>query len=238
MIDLTFGRKVSFKMKRVVLFGVFALFVALAIFTFTMTGVERPALAKEFAAAPKAEGPSGTYNLDKAHSFIGFKVKHMGLVEVPGFFRDFTGTIIYDAKDPSKSSVEFAAKATSVDTGVGGRDNHLRSPDFFEVEKFPELTFKSTKVEKKGRGWVMTGDFTLKGVTKSLSIPFNVAGFLPADQRSGGKMGVTAETTINRRDYGVNYGSNMPNGTAMLSDDVKISLEVEANRPKEVPKAP
>lgn len=218
-----------------------AAFAFVAMFVLVNTGAEavNSSLAERFALGGAVQtGESGTYNFDKAHSFIGFKVKHMGLVEVPGFFRDFTGTIIYDAKDPSKSSVEFAAKATSVDTGVGGRDNHLRSPDFFEVEKFPELTFKSTKVEKKGRGWVMTGDFTLKGVTKSLSIPFNVAGFLPADQRSGGKMGVTAETTINRRDYGVNYGSNMPNGTAMLSDDVKISLEVEANRPKEVPKAP
>ena len=93
------------------------------------------------------------------------------------------------------------------------------------------------KVEKKGSSWVVTGDFNLKGVTKSISIPFNVAGFLPADQRSGGKMGVTAETSINRRDYGVNYGSNMPNGTAMLSDDVKINLQIEANRPKEAPKA-
>ena len=218
-----------------------AAFAFVAMFVLVNTGAEavNSSLTERFDLGGAVQtGESGTYNFDKAHSFIGFKVKHMGLVEVPGFFRDFTGTIIYDAKDPSKSSVEFAAKATSVDTGVGGRDNHLRSPDFFEVEKFPELTFKSTKVEKKGRGWVMTGDFTLKGVTKSLSIPFNVAGFLPADQRSGGKMGVTAETTINRRDYGVNYGSNMPNGTAMLSDDVKISLEVEANRPKEVPKAP
>ncbi|MGB7209292.1 MAG: YceI family protein [Pyrinomonadaceae bacterium] len=225
-------------MKRAFCLTAFAL---VAMFVLVNTGAEavNRSLAERFALGGAVQtGESGTYNFDKAHSFIGFKVKHMGLVEVPGFFRDFTGTIIYDAKDPSKSSVEFAAKATSVDTGVGGRDNHLRSPDFFEVEKFPELTFKSTKVEKKGRGWVMTGDFTLKGVTKSLSIPFNVAGFLPADQRSGGKMGVTAETTINRRDYGVNYGSNMPNGTAVLSDDVKISLQVEANRPKEVPKAP
>jgi polyisoprenoid-binding protein YceI len=216
-------------------------FAFAAMFVLVNTGAEavNSSLTERFALGGAVQtGESGTYNFDKAHSFIGFKVKHMGLVEVPGFFRDFTGTIIYDAKDPSKSSVEFAAKATSVDTGVGGRDNHLRSPDFFEVEKFPELTFKSTKVEKKGRGWVVTGDFTLKGVTKSISLPFNVAGFLPADQRSGGKMGVTAETTINRRDYGVNYGSNMPNGTAVLSDDVKISLQVEANRPKEVPKAP
>ena len=217
-----------------------AAFASVAMFVLVNTGAEavNSSLAERFALGGAVQtGESGTYNFDKAHSFIGFKVKHMGLVDVPGFFRDFTGSINYDAKDPSKSTVEFAAKATSVDTGVGGRDTHLRSPDFFEVEKFPELTFKSTKVEKKGSSWVVTGDFTLKGVTKSISLPFNVAGFLPADQRSGGKMGVTAETSINRRDYGVNYGSNLPNGTAMLSDEVKINLQIEANRPKEVPKA-
>lgn len=222
-------------MKRALYIAVFAL---IGVFALANTGAEAidNQVAERFAGAVQTS-ESGTYNFDKAHSFIGFKVKHMGLIEVPGFFRDFTGAVNYDAKDPSKSTVEFAAKATSVDTGVGGRDTHLRTADFFEVEKYPELTFKSTKVEKKGNGWAVTGDFTLKGVTKSITIPFNIAGFLPADQRSGGKMGITAETTINRRDYGVNYGSNMPNGTAVLSDDVKINLQIEANRPKEVPKA-
>lgn len=175
---------------------------------------------------------TGTYNFDKAHSFIGFKVKHMGLIEVPGFFRDFTGTVNYDAKDVTKSTVEFTAKATSVDTGVAGRDKHLRTADFFDVEKFPDMTFKSTKVEKKGKNLMVTGDFTLRGVTKQISFPVQIAGFLPPDERSGGKMGVMAETSINRRDYGVNYGTNLPNGTAMLSDDVKINLQIEANRAK------
>lgn len=210
-----------------------------AVYVFVGTGAEavEMSLAERFEANGAAQtGESGSYSFDKAHSFIGFKVKHMGLVDVPGYFRDFTGTINYDAKDPSKSTVEFTAKATSVDTGVGGRDNHLRSPDFFEVEKYPELSFKSTKVEKKGKGWMVTGDFTLKGVTKSISFPFNIAGFLPADQRSGGKMGVTAETSINRRDYNVTYGNNLPNGTPVLSDEVKINLQIEANRPR--PAAP
>lgn len=210
-----------------------------AVYAFVGTGAEavEMSLTERFEANGAAQtGESGSYSFDKAHSFIGFKVKHMGLVDVPGYFRDFTGTINYDAKDPSKSTVEFTAKATSVDTGVGGRDNHLRSPDFFEVEKYPELSFKSTKVEKKGKGWMVTGDFTLKGVTKSISFPFNIAGFLPADQRSGGKMGVTAETSINRRDYNVTYGNNLPNGTPVLSDEVKINLQIEANRPR--PAAP
>ena len=181
---------------------------------------------------------AGTYNFDKAHSFIGFKVKHMGLIEVPGFFRDFTGTVDFDAKDLTRSSVEFTAKTTSVDTGVAARDRHLRTADFFDVEKFPELTFRSTKVEKKGKGWVVTGDLTMHGVTKPVSIPFQISGWLPADERSGGKMGITGETTLNRRDFGVNWGSNLPSGVPVVADEVKIVLQIEAGKAKDTaPKA-
>lgn len=224
-------------MKRV--FYIFVIAIAAA-FVFAGAGAEAigPTLTERFKAAGAAQtGESGTYNFDKAHSFIGFKVKHMGLIEVPGFFRDFIGSVSYDAANPARSSVEFTAKATSVDTGVAGRDNHLRQADFFEVEKYPDITFKSTKVEKSGSGWTVTGDFTMKGVTKSITFPFNISGFLPADQRSGGKMGVTAETVINRRDYNVNYGGKLPNGTPQLSDEVKIALQIEANRPRPTPAA-
>ena len=176
----------------------------------------------------KQVGESGVYNFDKAHSFIGFKVRHMGLIEVPGFFRDFTGEVNFDSKDVSKSSVKFKAMMTSVDTGVAGRDKHLRTADFFEVEKYPEMTFNSTKVEKKGKGWVVTGDLTMKGVTKSVSIPFEIAGWLPASERAGMKMGIAGETTINRRDFGVNYGNNLPSGIAAVSDEVKVVLQIEA----------
>lgn len=172
------------------------------------------------------EDKSGTYEFDTAHSAIGFRVKHMGLVDVPGYFRDFSGSVNYNAKDVAKSSVEFSAKVTSVDTGVERRDNHLRSKDFFEVEKYPVLSFKSTKVEKKGDQLMITGDFTIKGVTKSLTFPFEISGFAP--QKEGFKMGIVAQTSINRRDFGVDYGGNMPNGVAMLSDDVKIDLQIEA----------
>lgn len=184
----------------------------------------------------KTDEASGAYNFDKAHSSIGFRVKHMGLVEVPGYFRDFTGAINYDMKDAAKSTVEFTAKMTSVDTGVEGRDKHLRSADFFEVEKFPDMTFKSTKVEKKGKDLMVTGDLTMKGVTKSISFPVTVAGFIK-DQRGGTKMGVVAETTINRKDFGVSYGNNLPNGTPMLSDEVKVVLNIEANLPSATPPA-
>lgn len=211
-------------MRRVsLLFAAFIAFVALS-----QSGIEATemSIADRFAGSA-AEGASGTYNFDKAHSVIGFKVKHNGLIEIPGFFRDFTGVVNYDAKDVSKSSVEFTAKATSIDTGVGGRDTHLRSKDFFEVETYPDVKFKSTKVEKKGDAWMVTGDFTLKDVTKSITFPFNIVGFMPATERSGGRMGITAATKINRRDYNVNYGNN-----ATIADEVSIHLAIEAPMPR------
>ncbi len=206
--------------------------VAVGLFAFSNLGTE--AVEQQFAerfvvnGTTIAEGPTGSYNFDKAHTFIGFRVKHMGLIDVPGFFRDFTGTVNYDPKDVSKSSVTFTAQMTSVDTGVKGRDDHLRRADFFEVEKFPEMTFKSTKVEKKGDSLSVTGDLTMKGVTKSVVIPFSITGFLPATERRGALMGVTGETMINRRDFGVNYGTNMPNGIPSIGDEIKVWLQIEA----------
>jgi polyisoprenoid-binding protein YceI len=219
-------------MRRVLLLTTFAV---LALFGLSQSGTQ--AVNQTFAERFTQDkvGESGVYNFDKAHSFIGFKVKHLGLIEVPGFFRDFTGTVNFDAKDISKSTVEFTAKVTSVDTGVAPRDNHLRTADFFEVEKYPEMTFKSTKVEKKGDSWMLTGDFTLKGVTKSITFPFQISGWLPPDQRSGGKMGITAETSINRRDYGVNYGTNVPGSPIAVSDNIKIVLQIEAGKRRETP---
>ncbi|MGB7069465.1 MAG: YceI family protein [Pyrinomonadaceae bacterium] len=183
----------------------------------------------------KKTGDSGVYSFDKAHSFIGFKVSHMGLIEVPGYFRDFTGSVNFDAKNISNSMVEFTAKATSVDTGVAGRDRHLRTADFFDVEKYPDLSFKSTKVEKKGKSWIVTGDLSMRGVTKHIEFPFQIAGWLPASERSGGKMGIQAETTINRRDFGVNYGNNLPTGIPAIGDSVKVVLQIEAGMAKEAP---
>lgn len=208
--------------------------VAVAIFhAFAPTHAESNSFAEQFVSDSKQVGETGVYNFDKSHSFIQFRVKHMGLVEVPGFFRDFTGAVNYDANDITKSSVEFKAMATSIDTGVAGRDRHLRTADFFDVEKFPELTFKSTKVEKKGEGMIVTGDLTMRGVTKSVSIPFAIAGWLPAGERSGMKMGIAGETSINRRDFGVNWGSNLPSGIPAVSDDVKVILQIEAGKAKE-----
>jgi polyisoprenoid-binding protein YceI len=220
-------------MKRITFLALVAV-LALAVMSNSGSGAAGRGFEERFLVdgKPGKMGDAGVYNFDKAHSFIGFKVRHMGLIEVPGFFRDFTGAVNFDPADVTKSTVEFTAKATSVDTGVAGRDKHLRTADFFDVEKYPDITFKSTKVEKKGKGWMMTGDFTMRGVTKSISFPFQIAGWLPADERSGGKMGIAAETTINRRDYGVNWGNNLPSGVPAVSDSVTVTLQIEAGKAK------
>ena len=213
-----------------------AILVAFIAISQTGTEASQPTFAERFIADQKG-GDSGTYTFDRAHSAIGFKVKHNGLIEIPGFFRDFTGSVNYDAKDMTRSTVEFTAKATSVDTGVAGRDNHLRSADFFEVAKYPDITFKSNKITKKGKSWLVTGDFTMKGVTKSITFPFTIVGWLPANERSGARMGIMASTSLNRRDYLINYGSNLPSGIPAISDVVNIEFAIEAPMRRETPAA-
>lgn len=218
-------------MKRALLLGI-VISAGSLILSFGKAEAVKPSFSDRVVAAgtQTSKGESGIYNFDKAHTNIGFKIKHMGIAELRGFFRDFSGKINYDANDVTKSSVEFTAKVTSVDTGVDGRDNHLRNADFFEVEKYPDITFKSTKVTKKGDDLILTGDFTMKGVTKSISFDFDINGFLPANQRKGMTMGISADTEIDRYDYGVNYGKDRPGpGIANMVD---IELEIEAFKDK------
>jgi polyisoprenoid-binding protein YceI len=170
--------------------------------------------------------PTGDYKVDASHSLIGFSIRHFEISFVRGRFKDFTGMIHYDASDAGKSSVEFSAKIESIDTGVTGRDNHLRSADFFDAAKYPEMTFKSTKVEKKGNNYVLHGDFTLKGVTKQISFPFTLAGAVK-DNRGNVRFGVAAETKLNRRDYGITWGNTMANGGLNVGNEVLIDLQLE-----------
>ncbi len=185
-------------------------------------------LAAKFAVDTKFtdQEMQGNYDIDAKHSYIGFKIRHMGITDVAGSFRDFSGTINYDPGDISKSSVNFTAKVTSIDTGVAPRDTHLRSADFFEVEKYPDMTFKTTKVEKKGTNLIVYGDLTLKDITKSVAIPFTVNGVIK-DAKGNMKMGISAETMINRQDYGVKWQNKLPDGLLTLADNVKIDLQLE-----------
>ncbi len=175
---------------------------------------------------------AGGYDLDTAHGLIGFSVRHLEINWVEGHFKDFKGTVNYNDKDVTKSTVEFSAKTTSIDTGITPRDNHLRSPDFFEVEKYPELKFVSTKIVKKGKTLMLFGNFTLKGVTKEISFPFTVTGGIK-DPWGNERFGIEAHTQINRRDYGINYGESMEIGGLDIGNEININLLLEAVKSNE-----
>ncbi len=179
--------------------------------------------------------PAGEYKVDPAHSIVGFAIRHLEINWVEGRFKDFTGTIRYDDADITKSAVEFTAKVESIDTGVEPRDKHLRTADFFEVEKYPEMTFKSTRVERKGKqGGVLHGDFTLKGVTKQVSLPFTITGAVK-DPWGNTRFGVNARTVINRRDFGITWGKPLDGGGLDIGNEVTINLQLEALKPAPKP---
>lgn len=179
---------------------------------------------------------AGEYRIDSAHSVIGFAIRHLEISWVEGRFKDYSGTIRYDDKDITKSSVEFTAKVESIDTGVEARDKHLRSADFFEVEKYPEMSFKSSRVERKGKEFILHGDLTLKGVTKQVALPFTITGAIK-DPRGNTRFGVEAQTSINRRDYGINFGTALANGGFDIGNEVTIKLHLEALQPTPKPAA-
>jgi len=172
-----------------------------------------------------------TYTIDRAHSSIQFIVKHLVVTKVKGEFNEFAGTILYDDKDIVKSSVEVTIKAASIDTKDAKRDDHLRGPDFFETAKFPEITFKSKRIEKTGDGFAAVGDLTMHGVTKEIRIPFTIAGVI-TDPWGNVRLGLSAETELNRQDYGVSWSKKLDNGGLVAGDDVQIELEVEAVKAK------
>jgi polyisoprenoid-binding protein YceI len=181
---------------------------------------------------PAQIATTGNYTIDPMHTSIYFQINHMGLTNVHGRLGKFEGKIVQNA-DLSRSSVQFTAQTDSIDTNVAPRDTHLKSKDFFEVEKYPTLNFKSTKIGKWGDGYVAVGDLTIKDVTKQVRIPFKYYGPLPGGGDQPERIGIIAEPIqINRRDFNVNYGNNLPNGIPAIGDYVTILLAVEATRDK------
>ena len=180
-----------------------------------------------FAALPLL-ADTETFVVDKNHSTAMFKVRHM-MSNVVGQFRDFTANVDIDRANPEKSSVEFTIQTTSVDTGSTNRDNHLRTADFFDVEKFPTITFKSTSIVAKSKNdFAVTGDLTMHGVTKRVTLPVMFLGF--GKTARGEKAGFEIETTLNRKDYGVVWNRNLDEGGFLLGDDVKVSINLEVDK--------
>lgn len=164
------------------------------------------------------------YKVDPVHSSVVFRVKHLGVVNVYGRFNEISGTVVFDKENPSKSAVDFSVPVESVDTHVQKRDQHLKSPDFFNAKQFPVITFKSKEVKKTDEDtYQMTGEFTLHGVTKTLTIDFKKGGEAKGMQnefRSGGE----TQFTIKRSDYGMNF---MLNG---VGDEVTVMVAIEGVR--------
>lgn len=175
-----------------------------------------------------AQSAPETWTVDKAHSSTTFKVRHF-VANVTGAFRDFDANIRLDRANLANSTVEFTIQAASIDTGNEGRDKHLRSADFFDVEKFPTIQFKSTAIKQvEGNEFAVTGDFTMHGVTKRITLPVTFLGF--AKTSRGEKSGVEVETTIARKDYGIVWNRNLDEGGVMLGDDVKVAINLELDR--------
>jgi len=193
-----------------------------------------------FAALPLlAQAPATEmFAVDRNHSMAMFKVRHM-MANVVGQFRDFTADVNIDRANPAQSSVEFTIQATSIDTGNPNRDNHLRSPDFFDVAKFPTITFKSTAVTPKSTNdFTVTGDLTMHGITKRVTLPVSFLGF--AKTAKGEKAGFEIETTLNRKDYEILWNKNLDEGGLLLGDDVKVTINLEMDKkvaPAAVPAA-
>lgn len=186
-----------------------------------------------FVSAQVLAVPPTKFSVDVNHSTVGFTIPILnGVSSVRGKFTEFAVDVDYDEADITKSTVTAKIKAASIDTGVEGRDKHLRNPDFFDVEKYPEITFQSTRIVKKGKGFVAIGNFTMHGVTKEISIPFTVNGKFVNPTNQATLIGFTGNVSINRRDYGINWQhSSIQN---WVGDVVKIELTVllRAARPQ------
>ncbi len=168
-----------------------------------------------------------TFSIDKAHSEAVFQVRHL-LTKVRGRFTDFGGTVKMSPEAPEESSVEVEIQAKSIDTSQPDRDTHLRSADFFDVDKFPTLTFKSTRVEAKGGdSFQVTGDLTIHGVTRSALVPVTFLG-TAKDPWGNERAGFEAELTVNRKDFGLTWNAALETGGFLVGDDVKISVSVQA----------
>ena len=170
-------------------------------------------------------GATTKYEIDTAHSNIGFSIPIAGgLSHVRGKFNEFTAEIVYDDKDVTKSSVKATIKAASIDTGIERRDAHLRNADFFDVEKYPEIIFQSTRIEKKGKNFIAHGTFTMHGVSKEVALPFTINGVKKDEKTGKTTLGVTARVALNRKDYGINFAR--PDNPTFLGDVVEVELNL------------
>jgi len=174
------------------------------------------------------EDLTGDYSLDVAHTRIGFTARHAMVTSVRGSFQEFEGTAHLDAADPSKSSATVTMKVASISTGQEQRDAHLRSPDFFDSETYPEITFVSTSAEQvDDETYRLTGDLTVKDVTKPISVDFTFNGSAK-DPYGNLRAGFEGRTTLNRKEWGVTWNAALETGGFLVSDKIKLEFDVSA----------
>lgn len=167
------------------------------------------------------------YQVDPVHSTVSFGIKHLGLSEVRGGFTNFTGKVSYDPAKPEEFKAAGTVEVASLNTGNKMRDDHLRSPEFFDAAKLPDIKFETTGIKKDDGEWVVTGQFTLHGVTKELKLRGEISGPI-LDPMGKTRIGLVATTKINRLDYGITWNKKLDKGGLMIGDDVKITLNIEA----------
>ena len=180
-------------------------------------------------SANAPQSATTTWNFDPAHTTAEFKVKHMMITNVKGQFTSVTGVLTLDETDITNSRVEASVEAASINTREADRDTHLKSADFFDVEKFPTLTFASTRVTQKGTGDLeVEGDLTIHGVTRK--VVFAVEGPTPPGKDPWGntRLGASATTKINRKDFGLMWNAALETGGILVGDEVRITVDVEA----------
>ncbi|HEY2743816.1 MAG TPA: YceI family protein [Polyangia bacterium] len=168
-----------------------------------------------------------TWTFDNVHSIVGFSVRHLMISKVRGHFNKWGGTFEYDPKNPSATKIDVTIEAASIDTREEKRDAHLRSPDFFDVEKYPTLTFKSTSVSGSGEELVLHGDLTIHGVTKAVQLKVESLG-TTKDPWGGERAGFSASTSVNRKDFGLHWNVALEAGGVLVGEKVEIGIEVEA----------
>ncbi len=184
------------------------------------------ALAVLIGTASIACAQTTTLNLDPNHSEADFSIKHMEISRVHGQFSQITGTIVLDTKDMAKSSVDAVIPINTVNTGVAMRDNDLRGKDFFNVAQFPTMTFKSTSVTPDSGGYKVIGNLTMHGVTRPVTLQMD-APSKPITLQGHIHRGFQATTTLNRKNFGLNWNGLLPDGDAMIGNNVRITLDVE-----------
>lgn len=167
------------------------------------------------------------WNFDAAHSEIGFSVKHMMIAKVRGKFADWTGEFRYNPEDPTQAWVRADIDVSSIDTGNGQRDEHLRSPDFFDTSSFPQMTFESTDWRQVGDDFEVDGELTIKDVTRPITVYVESNG-TGTDPWGNTRAGFSATAKLNRKDFGLTWNQALETGGVLVGDEVKIELEVQA----------